>query len=204
MTTLTTAIKQPSKAWTKAQEYRDMMHKGDCKILCKKFSSVVYLSSNKDSGAVYATGYKGRGKKPAFNYIFKDNKQRMKFICDWMGKIAARSNERRKPSERALQVGDVLKSVWGYEQTNIDYYLVKNLVGKQSVEIVEIGAKALETGWLQGKCIPNKEHIIGEPMTKRADGESVRLTSFSSASKIEPKIVAGAEVWDTDHYTSYH
>lgn len=40
-----------------------------------------------------------------------------------------------------LEVNDILYSSWGYDQTNIDYYKVKKLVGKTMVEVVKIESK---------------------------------------------------------------
>jgi hypothetical protein len=44
--------------------------------------------------------------------------------------------------EHTLKVGDVLYSSWGYDQTNIDFYQVTRLVGKQSVEVREIASES--------------------------------------------------------------
>ena len=40
-----------------------------------------------------------------------------------------------------LEVNDILYSSWGYDQTNIDFYKVKKLVGKTMVEVVKIESK---------------------------------------------------------------
>lgn len=37
-----------------------------------------------------------------------------------------------------LQVGDILSSSWGYEQTNVDFYQVQRLAGKTMVEVVKV------------------------------------------------------------------
>ena len=39
--------------------------------------------------------------------------------------------------EHSLRVGDVLAMSWGYEQTNIDFFVVTKLCGKKSVRIKE-------------------------------------------------------------------
>lgn len=40
-----------------------------------------------------------------------------------------------------LEVNDILYASWGYEQTNIDFYKVKRLVGKTMVELVKVANK---------------------------------------------------------------
>ena len=40
-----------------------------------------------------------------------------------------------------INIGDIFYSSWGYDQTNIDYYKVKKLIGKASVELVPIESR---------------------------------------------------------------
>jgi hypothetical protein len=40
-----------------------------------------------------------------------------------------------------IKQGDIFYTSWGYDQTNIDYYKVKKLIGKSSVELVSIESK---------------------------------------------------------------
>jgi hypothetical protein len=44
-------------------------------------------------------------------------------------------------SNKNVKVGDIFYSSWGYDQTNIDYYMVTKLIGKTMVEIVAIESK---------------------------------------------------------------
>ena len=100
----------------------------------------------------------------------------------------------------------MLRSSWGYDQTNIDYYEVTRLLGKSMVEIRKIGAQSIESGHMTGECVPRPGHYTGEPMRKTVstyDGQSVRIASYVSACKIEPCEVAGVKVWPVDHWTAY-
>jgi len=55
----------------------------------------------------------------------------------------------------SLNVGDILRASWGYDQTNIDYFQVTALVGKSMVEVREIGyATRNEDAYMQGTCTP--------------------------------------------------
>lgn len=171
------------------------------KFIAEDFSSTVYFYESV-RGPV-AIGFAGRAKKAAFHSGFKSDERRAEYVAEWMQRQHERV-ERRKPEPRGLKVGDVLVSSWGYEQTNIDYYLVTKLVGSQSVELVEIGREIVPTGDMTGTCVPDKSKIIGEPMRKKVDGVSVKLSSFASAHKKEPSLVAGCEVYSVDRYSSYH
>lgn len=188
-------------AFKKAQDYRDAMNKGRLKILAKDFSCVVYLYEL--NNVPIAIGYKGRAKKPAFHLRYGSTEQRAIRVQEWMAAQSEHKSNRKKSAERTLQVDDVLRCSWGYEQTNIDYYLVTKLIGKSMVELVEIG-QLRDGGGMTGDCVPDKSKIIGEPIRRKADGDSVKIESYSWARKIEPQMVGGIEVYSPDHWTSYH
>lgn len=96
-------------------------------------------------------------------------------------------------------MGDILRSMWGYEQTNIDYYEVTALIGKHTVEIREVSRQSEETQSMQGVCVPVPGAYIGEPMRKRADESgSVKINSFAWARKVEAKTVAGVKLFSPD------
>jgi hypothetical protein len=40
-----------------------------------------------------------------------------------------------------IKEGDIFYMSWGYDQTNIDYFKVKKLIGKSSVELVPIESR---------------------------------------------------------------
>jgi hypothetical protein len=78
----------------------------------------------------------------------------------------------------------VLYSSWGYDQTNVDFYQVTKLVGKNTVEVRAIGNNITDhDGWASGKCVPAIDNFTGQPMKKRVDGNtnSIRVHSFESA-----------------------
>jgi len=88
--------------------------------------------------------------------------------------------------ERNLNEGDILVSSWGWEQTNVDYYVVTRLVGKTSVEINRIGQNSTPTGYMTGTCTPDPSVRIGQPIVKRAKGDMVRLSNYQAAFKCAP------------------
>lgn len=90
-----------------------------------------------------------------------------------------------------LEVGDILYSTWGYEQTNVDFYQVTALKGTSSVEIREIAAKVdKDVAMDVAEVVPVKDQFIGDPTTKRVNKWGmIRLSSYSSASKWNGKPV---------------
>lgn len=176
---------------------------------------IVVFRQVMDSGKIYMMGFSGKRTKPDFYFGFSSLEKSDSYIQAWHKALinyAARKAERRavKATKMAQQqtdlvVGDVLVASWGYEQTNYEYYQVTRLVGKRSVEIRELCKFSEETAWLQGDCVPVKNHFKSEPMIKRVDESgAVKVRSWGVyASKKESLRVASVEVFKPDHYTAY-
>ena len=111
------------------------------------------------------------------------------------------------------EVGDILVSAWGWEQTNIDFYKVIKTTDK-SVWLQPIKQQTVQqTGWLSEKVIPLDEpatDYVWDEFGNRSevnkgvsrykihaypDTYFVKLTSYSSA-----------RLWDKkpEHQTHYH
>ncbi len=97
-------------------------------------------------------------------------------------------NERSHP----LEVGSVLYTSWGYDQTNVDFYRVDELKGKSMVRLVPVSKKA--EGETSVSAAPatvrtwdvhlglngQEECQAGKWKRPRPDG-SVRMSSYCSA-----------------------
>lgn len=86
-----------------------------------------------------------------------------------------------------VKEGDIFYSSWGYEQTNIDFYKVKRLVGKKMIEIVFVESQIVPEKSSEYsdavKPYPSKE---GKKMLRRklrlvSKDPSVRINSFQMA-----------------------
>ena len=93
-----------------------------------------------------------------------------------------RKGEHLEKDAHDFNVGDILVSSWGYDQTNVQWYQVVGVTSK-SVKIREIKGKVLETGFMSGEAspIPNaftNNLWFGEQKTARVNsyGE-VNITS---------------------------
>lgn len=178
-------------------------------------AEVWLIDSSARPGALAVIAYAGKRTRHDAHYTMRDRAQALQWAGEYMDKQQARARrqaERRaeKAAKRAaghkLQVGDVLRCSWGYDQTNIDYYEVTRLIGRRMVEIRELGEESVGDGYMTGDCVPRPGHYIGEPMRKVVsdyDGQSVRIASYASAHKIEPREVGGVKVWSVDHWTAY-
>jgi hypothetical protein len=76
-----------------------------------------------------------------------------------LAELAARldyQRRKRQPTSNVhgVHVGDIFYSVWGYEQTNVDFWQVVELKGKQTAVIREIRAEIIRyTEYMSGGII---------------------------------------------------
>lgn len=165
---------------------------------------VVYLYdtvSNSGQERFIAIGYRGTAGRPAFHISYRTPEARLQSVNAWRMRVAQRVDERRERQEQrrnyqhTLEVGSILVSTWGYEQTNVDFYQVTEVNGK-FVTIREIGKDSKETGWLQGDCRPVADSFVGDPLRRMVtQGNYVKIESWGQS----------AHLWDgtTRHWTAY-
>lgn len=76
-------------------------------------------------------------------------------------------------SKFGLMVGDILTDSWGYEQTNVEFYMVTKIVSACKVEIVELGHTQTDaTSAMSGYVVPDRDRRIGEPIVKMVSQDS--------------------------------
>lgn len=135
-----------------------------------------------------ALGFAGKAQKPSFNYTYLSIKSVEKAIKDFFDSRrataeykASRRAERSKP--HTLQVGSILSSSWGYDQTNVDFYQVVGLTGKQTVLLRKIAQNATEDSYMSGYTVPSPGQFVGnEVLRKRVSADNaVRITNYSYA-----------------------
>ena len=137
-------------------------------------------------------GFGGRRAKPDVHYRY-DTEESMKngvnrFIDGIRAAERAKQDRRKQNQERVLNVGDILVSSWGYDQTNIDYYQITKLVGNHSVELRPIGYASKEYDhFMQGRVKPAPNVFTGPPMKKRDMGGRVKVGYNQWASKTSPE-----------------
>lgn len=97
----------------------------------------------------------------------------------------------KKDFKHNFQKDDILYSVWGYDQTNISFYIVNKVLTPKSIEIQQIGTKIIEKGNRIGGddlVMPDTTRKHQTPMKKivQSDGR-VKIDSYSSAYKWDGK-----------------
>jgi hypothetical protein len=170
----------------------------------KEIEAEIYIwtETSKQTGKpkYLVKAFLGKAIKPTSYFQFATTVARSEFIkrlIDNRKSSDESKAERRKArsAPHALQVGTVLTCSWGYDQTNVDWYQVTKLIGKNTVEVRQIaGMQTQATGWAMGKCIPDIDNFTGDPMIKRVQDNGIRIASY-----------AFARVWDglPKAWTSY-
>lgn len=149
--------------------------------------------------------FKGNGANLDFKKRFSDRNTADNFISDWVESVK-KQVEKKRNIQMKFKEGDVLVSIWGYEQSNVDFYQVTS-VSSKTVRFRKIAGK--RTGYeneLSGKCVPVPGCFISDDeMTRRAiNGEFVRINSFASASILDYVIDGGGNrIYRVIDWSSY-
>jgi hypothetical protein len=142
-------------------------------------------------------------------YRFKVAANRANYVSAWINDQikAEQSRVERKNNQVKLQtnvkLGDVFRSSWGYDQTNVDYYQVTKLIGKTMVEIREIAQDRFDTTSMSGKCIPVADDFISEPIRKKFNGNYIKISSCQFAYLEDHEVVAGCKIYKGTHFSTY-
>lgn len=154
--------------------------------------------------------FQGRAQKPAFYTRFRSIERANEYVSDWIQSIKRRADEksdRRETAKNAantLSIGDVLVSSWGYDQTNVDYYQVTDLIGKRTVLLRKIAGASETTGHDHGTCTPVADAYISEPFRKQVTASGgVKISRDQWARPLGFDEVDGVRVYKKSHWTSY-
>lgn len=148
--------------------------------------AAVYIYEKK--GRFLALGFHGRAQKPDFHHYFKDEAQRTKHINDFIERRRAilqqkSEHKARQNTPTTMKPGDILVAVWGYDQTNVDFYQVLAVRGKATVDLQELQQETTETGFMTGTCTPCPDQFAdkSKPFTRRVLDNAVKIRSYSYA-----------------------
>lgn len=145
----------------------------------------VYVNLNKISAIFYA---KKQSKHTFFNrfHTVDDMKKKINdtisnLMSDADAKVA-RAIARKAPT--TYKVGDILTASWGYDQTNVDFYLVTKVIGTRTIELREIGNKKVSDDGPTTHVMPVADNILDDKVyIKRVSNGSVNFNSYKWASK---------------------
>lgn len=132
---------------------------------------------------------------------------------------AAKKEKKEKTFFFDVKVGDLFYSSWGYEQTNVDFFQVIELVGEKSVRVREVNPRMIKEDAVSGmssdrtyeytkELLPASDYSVfikdqekgdlKKLKSWNADGKSeplFKLSSFASAYKYE-----GQKLYESWYY----
>jgi hypothetical protein len=196
--------------------------KGATKVVDKKSDAVAYVSeylvSKTGAKRYQATVFYGKQTKPVANYTYVSEERRNKAVAEYFEgrqkSMAFKVEQRTKRTSWVpdYKVGELLRTSWGYDQTNVEYFEVVQVKGKY-VWLREIAQKRSATGHDCGQTVPLPGQYLkprfegdkqGETIRRLAQQSGVRICDVRSASRCTPKMVAGVPVYSPVYWSSYH
>jgi hypothetical protein len=146
----------------------------------------VVVYTNNDNGKFSAICFAGKAVNPTWYYLFRSEEAMLAQVAKTVNNRIARAAEVAKyKAERLaptnLKEGDILYCSWGYDQTQVDFYKVKEVVGNNRIKIVPMTAIVAKQSTGADYMVAGEEK--GTLMLKVANGRqnSVKITSYSNA-----------------------
>ena len=116
-------------------------------------------------GRIIAKAFGGRRSKPDWFYRFPNEDYREKRISEYLEaqrEAAAYKAERRgkKAAPHGFLPGQLFYISWGYNQTNVDFYMLTELKGNTMGRIVPIGQKTVRTATGADYVSPDPDCVL--------------------------------------------
>ena len=137
-------------------------------------------------------GFSGKKAKYDFYAQFKTPELMQNHFHDWAKKHFDREEYKKKQKAKkkaaieekakAIKVGDIYYTSWGYEQTNVEFYKVVEIKGKK-VTLIEVAEKIAETDGACDYVVPVPEAEIGEPFTRMVGEYGFKIDKCAYATK---------------------
>lgn len=205
--------------WTREQQ----IPKGAVKVADKRSDAVAYLYDARkampsDVAMPCAMVFIGKQAKPLWRYRFPNAADREKRIAQafadrraWLAR-QVEQRAKRKAWVPTYKVGDIFRTCWGYEQTNVEYFEIVEIKGKHAI-LRELAQERVDTGWQRGRCVP----LPGQYLSPRFDGDKqglpirrlmqegrIKIDDVRTAWPVETQDVAGVKVVPPSSWTAYH
>lgn len=191
--------------------------KGSVKVADRKSDAVAYLFTTPRGAAGYVV-FVGKSVKPMARACAAREDYRARHIAEHFRArqltLEGRAKLAAQQAAEAAQiaVGDVLRSSWGYDQTNVNFYQVVDRKGStvtlrpiasEQVDNSHTGPGGVATPSLSGYVAPLVDSFIGEAFKKRITSARVKISSYSTASRLGFETMAGVRVYARSYVSSY-
>lgn len=193
--------------------------KGGWRIVRSKVApTVTFAFKLWPDGKVWLQAWRGSAVRNAANYSFRNMARAEAYAAEFAAneaKAMARKKadqedkaEKRKNLRAAdfWQVGDVVYTSWGYDQTNVEYYQILE-VKARSVKIQQIAMNSSDQpgGPMGGYAQPRRYEFVGNPYLSPID-EHGGFTAGPTWKEKTPSFRHRAYKWDgkARYTSSYH
>lgn len=152
--------------------------------------------------------YTGKSLRATSRYYYRSEARRAEHVAEFVARLRAAEDHRaaaraKRSAPHVLEVGDILRASWGYDQTNIDYYEVVRATSR-SAWLRELAQDRNCTGDMRGTCVPLAGHYVGPEAMYRATEDYVKIKSYKFARRMTPTTtIGGAKIYAPDYWTAY-
>jgi len=170
------------------------------KAIQDKNSSAIAYTYELD-GRLIAKGFSGRKGGSDYHLRYKDSEARTASINRHFEKVQAREQDRKDRAKarasfnHTLVIGSILSASWGYDQTQVNFFQVVELVGKKSVKIRAIRSRIDSQELGSDYVVPVKDSF-SEWDTFTKDDNAPTLKRVKEHNVISVSSYANAYPWD--------
>jgi hypothetical protein len=155
-------------------------------LVLENMADVVVYTNNGADNKWSAICFAGKAINPTWYYRFSNQEKMLQKVQDTVAGRTVRQElvakyKAARLAPTTLKENDILYCSWGYDQTQVDFYKVKEVLGKNRIKIVPMTAVVADQGLGADYMVAGTEK--GEPMLKVVNGQmnSVKISSFSNA-----------------------
>ena len=153
-----------------------------------------YKGKGRSDGKPCAVYFCGRRQKPDANYRFRDTTRRDEYTKRhfegrrehgaFKAEAKAKATKALGHAADKLKVGDVYSASWGYDQTNVDFYVITEILGRVTVMLQPLGYDIVKTNDSGAEyVVPALRNHEGMAMKKRVNAYGgFSINSYMAAS----------------------
>ena len=181
--------------------------KNALKITDKQSDAVAYLYTNAGN-QLCAKVFYGKQVKPVAAFRYRSAQEREKSVTEYFAtrrvRAAYKAAEaaKKKAWKNPYKKGDVFKTCWGYEQTNVEWFGVVEVKGQMLI-VQQLKEENIDTGNMTGKSVPLVEQYFGKQYRVKAQDGGFKSPINGWASYQEPVMVAGIPTYKPASWTAY-
>lgn len=179
---------------------------GLTETLIDAFGIEIYFSTDKLAAIFYA----GKSSKSWWHYRFSNMEDMLKRIYTSVDNHVQREQEKidKAEAQRAAmkifkasdyyQLGDIIVNSWGYDQTNVDFYQVTEVLNKK-IRVREICGEMVEScGSMSAYVMPLKDRFCDDTHNSR------EISLLSLKADINSKGEISCRICDPKKFYNFH